>query len=70
MNTSLITSSHKEHVSGEQTESLIKLLKQGYIFYMKNGIMQKVKAPKYGDVTIQYRDDAPYLVTVKTSKLI
>ncbi|MFZ2186444.1 MAG: hypothetical protein WAV43_06330 [Streptococcus parauberis] len=37
--------------------NLEELLKQGYIIYPKNGIIDIVKPPAYGAITIAFQDD-------------
>ena len=35
---------------------LIEKMEDGYLFYLKNGIIESVKAPAYGKLTLVYQD--------------
>ena len=35
---------------------LIEKMEEGYLFYLKNGIIESVKVPEYGKVTLVYQD--------------
>lgn len=35
---------------------LIEKMEEGYLFYLKNGIIESVRVPEYGKVTLVYQD--------------
>ena len=48
---------------------LIKKMEEGYLFYFKNGIIESVKVPEYGKVTLAYQDGKMrYLEKAETIK--
>lgn len=48
---------------------LIKKMEDGYLFYLKNGIIENVKVPVYGKLTLVYQDGKMiYLEKAETIK--
>lgn len=48
---------------------LIEKMEDGYLFYIKNGIIESVKVPAYGKVTLAYQDGKMcYLEKAETIK--
>lgn len=45
-------------------DDLAFLLSKDYILYQSCDIIESVEAPKFGEVTIRYRDGKPYQVSV------
>ncbi|MCW6665490.1 hypothetical protein NHG32_07315 [Aerococcaceae bacterium NML191219] len=46
----------------------VNALKQGYVLYMKNGKIEVVKPPAYGEITLKYQDGKNVMETVATHK--
>lgn len=48
---------------------LIEKMEEGYLFYLKNGIIESVRVPEYGKVTLAYQDGKMcYLEKAETIK--
>ena len=48
---------------------LIAKMEEGYLFYFKNGIIESVRVPEYGKVTLVYQDGKmSYLEKAETIK--
>ncbi|QBX07902.1 hypothetical protein [Streptococcus equinus] len=52
----------------ETNNDLMTLIKQGYIFYSKNGIIATEKAPDFGTITLSYQGGKFTHLTVTTTK--
>lgn len=52
----------------KMVENLTELLKNGYILYMKDGIIKKEKAPYFGAVNLIYNDGKIVLLERKETK--
>lgn len=51
-----------------QAVDYVNALKQGYVLYMKNGKIEVVKPPVFGEVALKYQDGKMVLETVSTQK--
>lgn len=43
-------------------KDLYELLQRGYILLQKNGIIESIKAPPFGEVSIQYVNDKAEII--------
>lgn len=50
--------------------TLTQLATDGLIIFAKDGIIDSVKAPNFGEVVLKYRDSQPYAVAVTENKRI
>ncbi|MCW6667100.1 hypothetical protein NHG34_05985 [Aerococcaceae bacterium NML190938] len=49
-------------------DTTTELLAKGYVLYMKNGKIEVVKPPVFGEVVLKYQDGKMVLETVSTQK--
>lgn len=57
--TFLVTKGYKsnnERRTNVHEQILIEKMEDGYLFYFKNGIIENVKVPLYGKLTLVYQD--------------
>ena len=54
----IVTEGHKKgmKMKNEDENELYKLLSQGFIFYLKDGIINTEMAPRFGRLTLYYQD--------------
>lgn len=50
------------------SDNITDLLVKGYILYMKNGKIEVVKPPVFGEIALKYQDGKMVLETVSTQK--
>lgn len=48
--------SNNERRTNVHEQILIEKMEDGYLFYLKNGIIENVKVPLYGKLTLVYQD--------------
>lgn len=51
-----VTKSNNERRTNVHEQILIEKMKDGYLFYLKNGIIENVKVPLYGKLTLVYQN--------------
>lgn len=51
-------------------EILTRLATDGLIIFAKNGKLETVKPPQFGEIVLKYRDGQPYTVAVTDHKKI
>lgn len=49
-------------------KTIIKLVQEGLIIFSKNGKIESVKAPDYGEVVLRYKGGQPYSAAVTENK--
>jgi hypothetical protein len=57
--TFLVTKGYKsnnERRTNVHEQILIEKMEEGYLFYLKNGIIKSVKTPVFGKLTLVYQD--------------